>query len=85
VDHAYEVTHAAAEVAKGHPGVDKDLTLKDALDLACRLIVENRQDVTIKDEAGREISGEDLAACCRGGKRLTDDLRAMPWDRDDRK
>jgi hypothetical protein len=76
----YEVTHAAAGVAEGQPGIDKGLTLIEALNLACRLIVAGRQDVTIKDERDESgktaISGKDLAACCRGEKILTNNLRA---------
>lgn len=74
---SYRVTHAAANVPKSSGGLDFNLSLKDAQALAGRLIVEGRQDVTIEDENGRQISGEDLAACCRGEKTLTPDLKAV--------
>jgi hypothetical protein len=71
----YRVTHASAHAPKSP--VDNDLDLKGALSLAGVLISEDRQDVTIEDESGNSISGEDLAACCRGDKTLTPDLRAI--------
>lgn len=70
----YLVVHAAANVPKSPVGIDDDLSLKDALALAGRLIAEGRQDVAIADGSGRQITGEDLAACCRGEKELTADL-----------
>lgn len=73
---SYRVTHAAANVPKRSGGLDFDLSLEDALALAGRLIVEGRQDVTIEDENGRQITGEDLAACCRNEKKLAADLKA---------
>lgn len=74
---SYRVTHAAANVPKGFGGLDFDLSLDQALALAGRHIVEKRQDVMIQDENGRQITGEDLAACCRGEKELTADLKAV--------
>ena len=60
-----------------HP--DADLTLSEALALAGRLIADGQVDVTIMDMdvAEKEIYGEELAACCRGEKTLTPDLRAV--------
>jgi hypothetical protein len=75
----YLVTHAAASVPESPAQIDPDLTLSEALELARRLIAEGRQDVTIMDMdvAGKQIFGEELAACCRGEKTLTPDLRAV--------
>ena len=73
---SYLVTHAAANVPFSPLGIDSDLALKDALALAGQLIAEGRQDVTIADGNGRQITGADLAACCRGEKELTADLKA---------
>jgi hypothetical protein len=73
----YLVSHAAANVPKSPAGIDTGLDLKDALALAGRLIAEVRQDVFIADGNGKQISGGDLAACCRGEKTLTPDLRAV--------
>jgi hypothetical protein len=73
----YLVSHAAANVPNSPAGIDVGLELRDALALAGQLIAENRQDVFIADGNGRQISGEDLAACCRGEKTLTPDLRAV--------
>jgi hypothetical protein len=33
--------------------------------------------VSIKDEAGHQIDGDELLACITGKKRLTEDLRAV--------
>jgi hypothetical protein len=74
----YLVTHAAANVPKSPVSIDVDLSLNDALALAGRLIAEGRQDVTIADGNGKQITGEDLAACCRGEKELTADLSVCP-------
>jgi hypothetical protein len=73
----YLVTHAAANVPKSPIGIDADLDLKTALALACQLISQGRSEVTITDGSGKQISGEELAACCRGEKTLTADLRAV--------
>lgn len=73
----YLVSHAAANVPKSPAGIDCDLSLEEALALAGRLIAEDRQDVFIADGNGKQISGEELAACCRGEKTLTPDLRAV--------
>jgi hypothetical protein len=73
----YLVSHAAADVPKSPAGIDDDLSLEDALALAGQLIAEGRQDVFIADGNGKQISGEELAACCRGEKTLMPDLRAV--------
>jgi hypothetical protein len=73
----YVVSHASGAPLIGPAGLDVDLSLQDALALAGRLIVEGRQDVFIADGNGKQIGGEDLAACCRGEKTLTPDLRAV--------
>jgi hypothetical protein len=64
---------AAAAIDEGTPSYE----LADALVHACRLLDEERHNVTIGDDAGHSISGDDLAACCRGDKEITADLRAI--------
>ncbi len=51
--------------------------LEAALRLARQFLKERRPDVTIEDGKGHSISGADLAACCRGEKKLTADLRVV--------
>jgi hypothetical protein len=77
---SYIVTHGAAE-RHAPAGIDisprsSGFTLEQALARACQLLAEGMQNVVITDGAGHEISGADLAACCRGEKTLTPDLRA---------
>jgi hypothetical protein len=38
---------------------------------------EQQEHVTIQDGTGKSISGDDLAARCRGEKTLSPDLRAI--------
>jgi hypothetical protein len=59
-------------------GLDPGLLLADALDHACQLLSEQKQNVTISDGEGRTIAGDDLIACCNGDKTLTPDLQAIP-------
>jgi hypothetical protein len=75
----YLVTHAVTSVPGSRDHIDADLTLSEALALAGRLIADGQVDVTIMDMdvAEKEIYGEELAACCRGEKTLTPDLRAV--------
>ena len=51
--------------------------LESALALACRWLSEGRPNVAIGRATGGTISGEELAACCRGQKVLTADLRPV--------
>jgi len=40
-------------------------------------IARGDMDVAIQDGSGKSIRGAELAACCRGEKTLTPDLRAI--------
>jgi hypothetical protein len=51
--------------------------LSDALAHACRLLSEGKPDVSIQDASGNSIDGDELAACCRGDRTLTAELRAV--------
>jgi hypothetical protein len=57
-------------------GTGKGFDLDGALAHACQLLSQNYLDVAIQDGTGNSIRGEELAACCRGEKKLTADLRA---------
>jgi hypothetical protein len=65
----------AAAIDEGSP---RSFELGDAIVHAARLLDEKRQNVAIHDDANNSISGDDLAACCRGDKEITADLRAIP-------
>jgi hypothetical protein len=58
-------------------GLDPQMPLEEALKLACARISNGEPNVAIIDGNGRQIEGTDLVACCRGEKKLTDDLRAV--------
>jgi hypothetical protein len=73
----YFVSYAMAGVPKGPVAIDGNLSLEEALSLAGQLIAEGSQDVFIGDDNDNQIGGEELAACCRGVKKLTPDLRAV--------
>jgi hypothetical protein len=51
--------------------------LQDALADGCDQIARGEMDVAIQDGSGKSIRGAELAACCRGEKTLTPDLRAI--------
>lgn len=69
---SYLVTHKGRRAAIGP--VDD---IHAALAIARQLLAELKPDIAIQDGVGREISGADLIACCKGEKTLSADLRAM--------
>lgn len=76
---AYIVTYTPHS---GPAGIDigssRDFNLDGALAHACRLLSQGQPDVAIQDGRGKSIRGADLIACCRGEKKLTADLQAVP-------
>ena len=70
---AYLVTHGVGPAA-----IDGRFDFEGAIIHAYRLMDEGKLDVAIQDELGNSIRGDELAACYRGEKRLTTDLRAVP-------
>ena len=58
-------------------GSRQPFKLLDALAHACRLLSEGKTDVAIQGGDGRSIGGEELAACCRGEKTLTENLQVV--------
>lgn len=70
---AYLVTHGIGPAA-----IDGGFDLEGAIVHAYRLMDEGKLDVAIQDGLGNSIRGNELAACYRGEKRLTTDLRAIP-------
>jgi hypothetical protein len=66
--------------ANGRPlaaGIDPGMPFSDACAHAYRLLDEGRHNVTIRNDAGKSISGDELAACYRGDKKMTADLQAV--------
>jgi hypothetical protein len=49
---------------------------QEALRKAQQMINDGMVGVSIQDNAGHKIEGDDLAACIEGRKSLSDDLRA---------
>jgi len=54
----------------------KVATIEDALKCGRNMIESQMTSVTIKDHLGNAIDGDDLLACVRGEKVLSDDLLA---------
>jgi hypothetical protein len=73
---AYFVTFDARGADAAESGSSKPMELADALAHACRLLDEGKRNVVIKDDRN-SISGDELAACCRGDKEITADLKAV--------
>jgi hypothetical protein len=72
VNVAYFVTHGVGPAA-----IDGGFDFEGAIIHAYRLMDEGKLDVAIQDELGNSIRGDELAACHRGEKRLSTDLRAI--------
>ena len=58
------------------PSVYYFITLAEALDQACNFLAEGMAFVQIETPDGKAIGSDELGACCRGEKTLTDDLTA---------
>ena len=51
--------------------------LQEALNKARQMYEDGLATVSIKDEAGHQIDGDELLDCITGRKKLTEDLRAV--------
>jgi hypothetical protein len=51
--------------------------VQEALNKARQMYEDGSANVSIKDEGGHQIDGDELLACITGKKRLTEDLRAV--------
>jgi hypothetical protein len=74
---SYIVMHRLSGDPVSPFALDEVGDLKAALLHANKLLSSGHLGVAIQDGEGREIFGYDLAACCRGEKKLTSDLRAI--------
>jgi hypothetical protein len=80
----YFVTFGEPKAAALLPEKDRPLDLADAITRAFQLLDDKMADVTIRDDKGNSISGEDLRACWRGDKEITPDLKSVKSGADDR-
>ena len=56
--------------------VTQHASLAGALNEACTYLASGMIGVLIEDALGNQIGSPELDACCRGEKRLSDDLKA---------
>lgn len=73
---AYTVTSDSVGLAIG-PVSETANDVHEALNKARQMYQEGFANVSISDEAGHEIDGDDLAACITGKKKITEDLKAV--------
>lgn len=71
---AYVITSDTVGLAIG-PVSEAANDVHDALSKARQMYETGLVNVSIKDEAGHQIADEELVACIRGRKSITDDLR----------
>ena len=71
----YTVTGDTVGLAIG-PVSEMANDVHEALIKARQMYEEGMANVTITDESGRKIDGDDLADCIRGKKTITKDLQA---------
>lgn len=73
---AYTVSSDSVGLATGSVSeTAKDV--QEALNKARQMDDEGMANVSIEDETGRKIEGDELFECLSGKKRLTEDLRAV--------
>jgi hypothetical protein len=72
----YLVAHAATN-EQSSIEFEEVFDLESALALARRWLAEQQRNVAIGFATGATVSGAELAACCRGEKELTADLRVF--------
>jgi hypothetical protein len=73
---AYTVASDTVGLAIG-PVVEKATDVHEALTKARQMYETGLVNVSIKDQAGHKIDGDELLACMTGKKRITEDLRAV--------
>ena len=72
----YTVTSDTIGLAIG-PMSETTNDVGEALNKARQLFEDGLATVSIKDDAGHQIDGDELLACITGKKKLTEDLRAV--------
>lgn len=74
---AYTITSDTVGLAIG-PISETAKDVDEALRKARQMYEEGLANVTISDETGRKIDGDDLRDCITGKKKITEDLRSLP-------
>jgi hypothetical protein len=73
---AYTITSDTAGLAIG-PMSETANDLQEALNKARQMCETGLANVSIQDEAGHKIDGDELLACITGKKTITEDLQAV--------
>jgi hypothetical protein len=73
---AYTVTSDALGLAIG-PMAETANDLQEALNKARQMCETGLVNVSIEDDAGHKIDGDELLACITGKKEITEDLQAV--------
>ena len=73
---AYTITSDSVGLAIG-PVAETANDVLEALKKASQMCDEGMANVSIEDQAGHKIDGDDLLDCITGRKKITDDLRAV--------
>ena len=71
----YTITSETVGLAIG-PVSETTNDLQEALNKARQMCDDGMANVSIEDESGHKIDGDELLACITGKKKLTEDLRA---------
>ncbi len=72
----YTITSDSVGLAIG-PVSETANDVLEALNKARQMCDEGMANVSIEDEAGRKIDGDELLACITGHKKITEDLQAV--------
>lgn len=72
----YTITGDTVGLAIG-PVAETANDVREALSKACQMYNDGLANVSIADQAGRVIDGDELLNCIVGKKKITDDLRAI--------
>ncbi len=73
---SYTITSDTVGLAIG-PVMETANDVHEALTKARQMYEDGLADVTIVDQAGHQIDGDELLACITGKKKITQDLRAV--------
>ena len=73
---SYTVTSDRVGLAIG-PVSETTNDVHEALNKARQMYEDGLANVSIADQAGHQIDGDDLLACITGNKKITEDLRAV--------
>ena len=73
---SHTVTSDSVGLAIG-PVSETTNDVHEALNKARQMYEDGLANVSIADQAGHQIDGDDLLACITGNKKITEDLRAV--------